>query len=273
MEPENDTYEQNVANAFNRQAHVFDAIYSSNIIIKYKRDRVRSAVEKYLSPQSKILELNAGTGEDAIYFASKGHIVHATDLAVEMQNALRIKVTDRGLNNRITLENCSFNHLDRLKNKGPYDLIFSNFAGLNCTGDIEGVLQSFSVLLNSGGLVALVIMPRFCLWEFLLLLRGNFKTALRRFNSKNGVSAHIEGVHFKCWYYPPSFIQKCLKSNFEMLKTEGLCTLVPPSYFENFPLKHPLLFKCLKVGERILKETFPWKIIGDYFIIVLRKRN
>jgi len=265
--------EKDTAEAFNRQSSVFDNIYSSNLIVQYKRDRVRSAVEKYLPPHSSILELNAGTGEDAVYFASKGHKVHATDIATEMQNALRKKAVDYGLNEMITTEVCSFNHLASLKNTGPYDLIFSNFAGLNCTGELQKVLEFFPTLLKPRGLVTLVIMPRFCLWEFLLLFKGNFKTAFRRFKSKDGVKAHIEGVHFKCWYYSPSFIKRCLEQEFELLSCEGLCTIVPPSYFENFPVKHPSLFLFLKKVESVLKKTFPWKGIGDYFIITLRKRK
>jgi ubiquinone/menaquinone biosynthesis C-methylase UbiE len=52
--------------AFSKQAVIFDNIYSGNIIIQYKRQRVRDHVSQWLSPGSKILELNAGTGEDAV---------------------------------------------------------------------------------------------------------------------------------------------------------------------------------------------------------------
>lgn len=264
--------EKKAAEAFNRQSSIFDALYSSNIIVNYKRKRVRSVVEKYVKSGSNILELNAGTGEDAIYFASKDYKVHATDIATGMQEILRKKASEYHLQNSITTEVCSFTELGKLKNRGPYDLIFSNFAGLNCTGDLQKVLTSFSDLLKPKGYVTLVVMPRFCLWEFLLLLKGNYKTALRRFRGKNGVQAHIEGVYFKCWYYSPRFISKCLKDEFETVSCEGLCTVVPPSYFENFPFKHPFLYKLLKKTEGKLKRIYPWKMSGDYFIITLRKR-
>jgi ubiquinone/menaquinone biosynthesis C-methylase UbiE len=234
---------------------------------------LRENVEKFLKPSSSILELNAGTGEDATYFAAKEHTVHATDIAEEMQNVLKQKAKQYNLQSRITTETCSFNHLELLRNKGPYDLIFSNFAGLNCTGDLEKVLQSFSPLLKPDGLVTLVIMPRFCLWEFLLFLRGNFKTAFRRLKSRKGVTAHIEGTYFKCWYYSPAFVEKCLKNEFKLLSVEGLCTIVPPSYFENFPSKYPRLYSWLKNAESKLKNKWPWKNIGDYFIITMKKKN
>jgi len=260
------------ATAFTRQSEIFDKIYSSNTIVKYKRDRVRNHVNQYLLPNSNILELNAGTGEDAIYFAQQSHHVHATDISEGMQKELGLKVAAKNLQSGITHELCSFTQLDRLKNKGPYDLIFSNFAGLNCTDKLQEVLRSFKPLLTSGGLVTLVILPKFCLWETLMLFKGKFKTAFRRLNAKNGANAHIEGVHFKCWYYNPSFIINILENDFEVLAVEGLCTIVPPSYIEHFAEKHPLLYKRLKKIENHLKDKWPWKNIGDYYIITLRKK-
>jgi ubiquinone/menaquinone biosynthesis C-methylase UbiE len=67
--------------AFSKQSAIFDEIYSANIIIQYKRQRVRDHLEHFLKPHSKILELNAGTGEDAVWFAQHNHAVHATDIS------------------------------------------------------------------------------------------------------------------------------------------------------------------------------------------------
>jgi hypothetical protein len=61
-----------VAKAFSKQSVLFDGIYSGDTIIQYKRDRVRAHVKRFLQPASHILELNAGTGEDAIFFAGEG---------------------------------------------------------------------------------------------------------------------------------------------------------------------------------------------------------
>ena len=125
--------EQEAAMAFSKQALVFDAYDAGNTIIQYKRQRVREHVNRHLLPGSSILELNAGTGEDAVYFARQGHRVHATDIAGGMLKVLNAKVTQQGLAGRVTSECCSFTNLEGLEASGPYDYIFSNFAGLNCT--------------------------------------------------------------------------------------------------------------------------------------------
>ena len=56
--------EQAAEKAFSKQSGIFDEIYSSNIIIQYKRQRVRDHLQLFLKPGSKILELNAGTGDE-----------------------------------------------------------------------------------------------------------------------------------------------------------------------------------------------------------------
>jgi ubiquinone/menaquinone biosynthesis C-methylase UbiE len=264
--------EQYTADAFTAQSAIFDEIYSNDTIIKYKRQRVRDHVLKYLKPHGTILELNSGTGEDAIFFAKHGHKVHATDISEGMQRRMSEKVNGQGLQGKISMELCSYTQLDSLSAKGPYDYIFSNFAGLNCTGELDKVLLSLSQLLNSNGVITLVVLPKFCLWETLLLFKGKVKTAFRRFFSNNGQKAHLEGVYFTCWYYNPSYIIKTLTPSFDLLSIEGLCTIVPPSYIQGFAEKYPRTYNFLKKTEDKLKCKWPWKNIGDYYIISLRKK-
>ena len=264
--------EQLVSDAFNGQSLVFDELYSTNSIIQYKRERVRDHLIKYLKPGSHILELNAGTGDDAIFLAQKGYHVHATDISSGMQKKLVEKLIRKEVNGNVTNEICSFTALNTLKNKGPYDAIFSNFAGLNCTGDLKLVLASFDTLLKPEGIVVLVILPGFCLWESLLLLKGKFKTATRRLFNSNGRRANVEGVSITCWYYSPDFVIRRLKDKFNLIGIEGLCTIVPPSYMEKFPEKHPGLYSYLCKAENRYKSKWPWKYIGDYYIISFRKK-
>lgn len=265
--------EKKAASAFSKQAVVFDGHDAGNTIIAYKRRRVREHVQRFLAPGGAILELNAGTGEDAIFFAGMGHRVHATDIAEGMQAVLREKVGAFGLTARVSSEVCSFTSLDGLKSKGPYDLIFSNFAGLNCTRELEKVLLSLRPLLKPGGQVSLVILPAFCLWETLLLFRGRFRTAFRRwFAGRRGAPAKVEGLPFRCWYYPASRVERImLRDGYELLGREGLCTLVPPSYIENFAERHPGLYRFLRRREDRWKEKWPWRGIGDYYIISFRR--
>jgi len=264
--------ELRAAKAFSNQSVLFDEIYSDDTIIQYKRARVRAHVNAFIKPGSHILELNAGTGEDAIFFAGEGHTVHATDISTGMLDQLKEKVNSKGLSGKITSELCSYTSLENLVEKGPYDHIFSNFAGLNCTDQLDKVLLSLSPLVNQNGIVTLVILPKFCLWEFLLIGKGKFKTAFRRFSSKKGARSHIEGEYFTCWYYNPSYIIAHLEKDFELLQTEGLCTFVPPSYIVHFAEKYPKSYNWLCRLENRYRFSWPWRSIGDYYMISLRRK-
>ena len=261
-----------IEKAFSKQAAVFDDEHRDNIIVKYKRERVRKHLNAQLKPGSFTLEINCGTGDDAVFLAKVGHTLHCTDLSQAMLNKLEDKIKNNGFNSSITTQCCSFTDLNRLQNEKKYDHVFSNFGGLNCTGELYKVLNSFGNLLNPGGRITLVIMPRFCLWENLLCLKGNFKTAFRRLK-KNGAESNVEGVVFKSYYYSPHDVINQLKNKYTLEKLEGLCTLVPPSYLKNFPLRLPRFYNFLVRAENKLANKWPWKNCGDYFIISLRKNN
>jgi ubiquinone/menaquinone biosynthesis C-methylase UbiE len=260
------------AKAFSKQSVVFDELYIPDTIIQYKRQRVREHVNKWIKPGSHILELNAGTGEDAVYFAGQGHKVHATDLSYGMLDKLAIKISEKKMTGKISYEECSYTKLNDLSEKGPYDHIFSNFAGLNCTDELDKVLQSLSPLVKPGGTITLVVLPKFCLWEFLLAFKGKFRTAFRRFSGKKGTDSHIEGEYFTCWYYHPSYITSCMQNDFDLLQLEGLCTFVPPSYMMHFAEKYPRIFRSLCKLEKKWGASRPWRSIGDYYMISFRRK-
>lgn len=264
--------EELAAAAFTAQSEKFDDLYSQNKIIEYKRERVRSHLKKLIQPGDYILELNSGTGEDAVWLAQQNCKVHATDISTGMSEIIQQKIKNEALEKLIKHEICSFTALENLQQRGPFDMIFSNFAGLNCTNELDKVLGSFSSLLKPNGVITLVILPKFCLWEFLLLFKGKFKTATRRLFSGSGRKAQVEGHYFKCWYYNPSYVISCLEKDFELLSIEGLCTFVPPSYIENFDQKYPRVYNFLKAKENKWKSKWPWKCIGDYYIISLQKK-
>ena len=137
--------------------------------------------------------------------------------------------------------------------------------------DTLAVTRILEILENEANLV---ILPPFSAWEMLMLFRGQPKTAFRRFLSRRkGAPAHVEGFHFRCWYYSASFVKKIMaKASFGFLGQEGLCTLVPPSYIEHFAERHPRSWRFLSRLEDKWKSKWPWRAIGDYYIVSFRKK-
>ena len=66
---------------FSQKALVYDDYGADHPVVVWARDQVRRHVSSLLPPGAALLELNAGTGVDAAFFAERGFCVHATDLA------------------------------------------------------------------------------------------------------------------------------------------------------------------------------------------------
>ena len=129
-----------------------DYTYSAvnNPVVAWMRERIRGLVEAQLAPGRSILEINAGSGVDATYFAERGYYVRATDIAPGMLAAIAGKAQSASVGGRLTWASLAFDDLSQL-GCGPYDVVFSNLGGLNCTGDLEAVTRGLPSVLKPGG--------------------------------------------------------------------------------------------------------------------------
>ncbi len=252
--------------AFSRQAATFDAIDSQNPIIQKMRHDIYRIVDPYLKKNIKILELNAGTGIDANYFARKGCKVTATDYAAGMIEELKKKAKT---NERITVKRIDFNHLETIE--GQYDLIFSNFGGLNCSQNLERIFDHFKRLLKPGGKICLVMIGKFCLWEFLMALKGNLKLAFRRFQNKT--TANLEGVTFNTYYFSPSTVKKAMNPSFREVDLHGIGVFIPPPYLHHHFLNHPKRLRFLHYLDKKLAGSWPFNKMGDHFLALYEYKS
>lgn len=261
--------EEKVSEAFSKQSGGFDEADNGNEILKWMRSRIREHVIKIWKPGEQILELNAGTGLDALFFAEKGFKIHATDNAPGMLSAIDDKIIKHRLEGKITTQRCSFLELDKLAPQ-RFDHIFSNFGGLNCTDKLDTVIQSFGALIKPGGTITLVIMPPVCPWELAYLFKGNFKLAFRRLK-KGGAPSHLEGLNFTTWYYSPSKLKNMFGKKYSVLSISGLGIIVPPPFLERFPSQYPNIFKRLISIENRISTKAPFYSWADHFMITVKK--
>lgn len=262
--------EENVNAAFSRQSPIFDQIDDENKLILWVRNRVHNEVLQNISAGAHMLELNCGTGIDALFFAQNGINVTATDNAEGMLQELNKKVINQKLEHKIKVQRCSFNELENLGNDIQYDYVFSNFGGLNCTNQLEKILADIDRLLKPGGKFTLVIMPKICLWELVMSLKGSFRFAFRRLK-KDGVKAQVEGVIFDCFYYHPNFITKQLKESFNLISLKGLSITAPPPFVEQFIERFPRTFSILEKIENKICSYSPFNAAGDHYMITMEK--
>src|SRR6185369_6942529 len=108
---------QSVDAAFSKQSLHYDQEDLSNPVLQVWRQRVYAHVDRFIKPNSKILELNAGTGIDALRFAKLGHTVHATDISSGMIEQLKEKNSIHSLSDKITVQQISYEALDQVNGK------------------------------------------------------------------------------------------------------------------------------------------------------------
>src|SRR6478609_9584781 len=103
-----------INNAFTKQSPHYDEDDERNAILVWMRKMVRNHVSDYLKEGDRILELNAGSGIDAVYFSRNGNVVHATDLSDGMTKEIETKIKKFGLEQKLSCQQCSYTELDKV---------------------------------------------------------------------------------------------------------------------------------------------------------------
>jgi len=262
--------------SFNAVAAKYDLDFTNSNIGIGQRERVWEYLNNNLNHNQKlnILELNCGTGEDAIRFAEHGHFVVATDSSAEMLKIAAAKIKKLGLQKKVQTLNCDLKEMTSCNFNRKFDLIFSNFGGLNCLNPDEILKLSCDVLnlLKPNGRIITVIMPNFCLWESLYFIsKFDFKKAFRR-NTKSSLEVRIGNSSQKTWYYSPSTFAKIIKLNYIANAIKPIGIAIPPSYMEKSIGKKIKLMKFLCWLEKLMSPFPRISKFSDHFLIDLHKR-
>lgn len=266
--PLNDNQSETIAEAFSRTAEKYDSFAEDHPHLTRLRNKVYDHIVRLLPHGSSILELNAGTGTDAVQLAQRGYFVHATDIAPGMLDRLWDKVQYLNLPDRITWEERSFLALENVPG-APFDAVFSDLGGLNCVPDLSPVIQQLPKVLQVGGIVTWVLMPRVCLWEWMEVLRGNFRLAFRRLTQR-GVRANLEGLQFDVYYFSPRQVINWFGEDYDLLALEGLSVITPTAESKNLAKRSPRLYRALSWLDNKLSPHWPWSGWGDFYILSLR---
>ena len=260
---------------FDTAAPTYDTNFTHTKIGMMQRSRVHYFLEQEILTSSKlsILEINCGTGVDALWLASKGNRVTATDASAKMIEVAKQKVS-ASTNSNLVFQQAEFSALKVKYSGEKFDLIFSNFGGLNCVNEIEleNLLHNFNALLNPNGRLVLVIMGRKCVWERVyFLLKGNFKNAIRRM-SKDAVVANIgEGTMQNTYYFSPREIKNVAPTKFQHLTTKPIGLFVPPSYLDNFFKNKKIVLGFLFRLEKMTGNFSFFSDYADHYFIAFKK--
>jgi ubiquinone/menaquinone biosynthesis C-methylase UbiE len=262
---------------FDKQASDYDLFFTHTEIGKLQRKRVWSLTKSHLANKGSlsILEINCGTGEDAIYLSKLGHQVTATDISNEMISIAKEKSCKLQFNFAPVFLQSDFESIAKLNNGKKYDIVFSNFGGINCISEHELYLlkENLQKKIKPNGLCILVVMGTSCLWEniyFLLKFKRN--KAFRRKN-KGGIDAAIGNEYIKTWYFRPNHIKKTFGDKFNHHITRPIGLFIPPSYLQPFFKNRKKVLSVLNFLETIFGRISWFSNLADHYLISFSKKD
>lgn len=254
-----------VARAFSETAPTYDSFERFPVTLTIRR-RIYSIVESLTSPRARILDINCGTGTDALYLHRRGFDVVGVDIARGMIEQARQKARQEGTN--IPFFVSSFTDLQHIA-KGPFDLVLSNFGGINCVEDLSPVARAIAAVTRVSGYLVVMVMPRFSLWEFASgLLHGNMSLATRRL--KGHALATLAGEDaFPVFYHSLHAIRKAFSPFFKVTSVTGINIVTPPPTSR---VRYNRVYSILSTVDRLVEALPVLRMMGDHALIILQRR-
>lgn len=262
---------------FDQIAQQYDTDFVHTSIGKMQRQLVWHYLEKYFKQHTNldILELNCGTGEDALWMAEKGHSTRATDVSEKMIDLARSKAKVNEWSENISFAILDISKPETYPTNNSFDLVFSNFGGFNCVdpGTLSNVMPAIAKLLKPNGHLIVVVMPKYCLWESVYFsLKGKFKEVFRR-NRSGSLDVLLGNQTVKTWYYAPKEFAEICKTSFITTRIRPVGFFLPPSYLENYFSRHPAQLRFLNWKEKFISNWAFLSSYADHFIIDMEVRS
>lgn len=256
--------------AFDRMAYQYDALFTFSIVGRAQREVVWKRAAAVFPRGSRILEINCGTGEDAIFLASRGICVTACDASSQMIGHARARQELDAPEAPIRFHVLATERLCELPKEPPFDGAFSNFSGLNCVADLRSVFHELATRLRPGARLLLCLSTRFCFWEVLhYTAKGEFRKAVRRWR---GVSQVRFDEHSFPVYYPTMWaLRRSCGAEFRLRSVTGVGITTPPSYLEGWIRKHPRLLAAMKYFDRAVCNLPIFRNIGDHVLLSMER--
>jgi ubiquinone/menaquinone biosynthesis C-methylase UbiE len=255
--------------AFDLIARDYDQMFTYSLIGRAQRNVVWRALSHAVRHEDRVLDMNCGTGEDALYLSTLGAQVVAFDTSTEMINVARSKVASDSRSIKFFQGNIeSVDSVD----EDRFDLILSNFSGMNCVANLSEVAQKLDRLTLPSGTLLLCVSTRVCLWETLFYLsRGDLRRALRRWSGFWVPTVGVNAV--PVWYPTVREIRASMRPYFSLKSVQAVGLTVPPSYLERWARKHPLLISCMERFDRTISRLPLLRVLGDHVLLEFRRSD
>ena len=222
-----------VQRAYDAIAPEYDAAVAPSAWV---RERLWERLDALFPPGSRVLDVTAGTGLDALHLMERGVRVTACDLSPGMLARLSARAP------AIPTVAADLQRLDETDLSGPFDGLISTFAGLNAAADVTGFARAASRLVRPGGTLFLHVLNR--------LRKGRTLTVT------------IAGVEVPHRLWSPRELARAFAPAFSLARIAGqgiLCPVDGPGRFSSW--------------ERALSGLPVARALGTFFSLELNRRG
>lgn len=247
---------------WNLTAETYDRIFPETLVGQTQRDAVWRQLVHVFHRGQRILEMNCGTGIDAVHLAEVGVRVLACDLSprmIELATRRSLSANTAKLTEFRVLPTEEIGHLTE---EAPFDGAFSNFAGLNCVENLPSVARSLGKLLLPKAHLVICMAGRLSPWEMAWHLgHGDMKTAMRRLRSTS------EDPSVNVYFPTVRAIKRAFAPGFKLLDWRGIGIAVPPSCMESLVRRFPAFLNLLAFTDNVLGPCPVLRVLADCVLL------
>lgn len=257
--------------AFDAVAGTYDEVFTNSPVGRAQRDAVWSEIDRAFTPGDHVLEINCGTGEDAIHMAQRGLDVFACDASSRMVNIARLKASAL-TNVSLAFAEVAIEDLSRVEPEHKFDGVLSNFSGLNCVGDLPAVARDLARLVRPGGTAIICLFGRYCAWEIAwYLAAARPRKALRRLTS-HSIEARLDDASSVIIRYPGTReITRSFAPWFRLRRRKGIGLFVPPTFADALARRHPRIIAAGRRLDRVTAHLPLVRSLADHQLFVFQR--
>ena len=238
-----------IATAYNAIAADYDSQLEP---AGWVRRRLWENMDRLFPAGSRVVDVTAGTGSDALHLAARGVAVVACDISPQMLELLQKKAP------HVKVVVSDFNRLDLA---GKFDGIISTFAGLNTSTDLRPFAERAAHLLRPGGILFIHLLNRWPMFDIARqIARLRWRDAWRT-STNNPREIRLGPMLIPHYLYSPmSLYRSAFARHFRLRRIEGYGCIRP---------LYAAWGARLEGLERRLAASFPFHSLGIFFSLEL----
>jgi len=264
---------------FDVLAETYDRTFTNSFVGVAQRQAVWEELDRTFHAGQRVLELNCGTGVDAVHLAGRGVEVLACDVSARMIEVARRRASSANVWEKLqapvefrVLATEDISTLCDSNSPQHFDGAFSNFAGLNCVKDLAAVARELAKLLRPGGRAVLCLFGRFCAWELIwYLCRGYPHKAFRRLTSVDSTARLTESTTMHVRYRSVREMTRIFAPCFRLGHFKGIGVTVPPSYVEPLAAHFPGFVRLAAGADRWLGRCPAVRVMADHVLLTFER--